>query len=204
MFCIQGTSEDAATENEYTGGIFLERKIDLTSYIRWWGPKKTRRSDPITKSSEETHGNSDAGSELKTFEWPSQHTEPYQLPSLGLSHKGKPFASAVSACSILAQSAAFKKMQEKASESHDVDQKNNIGHEKTILKLSNVGGSERSGVALSLGEMPLQKPPYNPLAPFLSAPLLTNCNNIDPLPDSAFWTNLIQPTGLSLGPTVSI
>ncbi|RWR92001.1 AP2-like protein ethylene-responsive transcription factor isoform X2 [Cinnamomum micranthum f. kanehirae] len=195
------TSEDAATENEYTGTFFLERKIDLTNYIRWWGPKKIRRSDPITKSSDETHGISDAGSELKTFEWPLQHTEPYQLPSLGLSCKGKPFASAMSACRILAQSSAFKKLQEKASEAQDDgEHKNNIGHEKTVLKLSSVGGSESSGVGLSLGEMPLQKTPY-PLGPFLSAPLLTNCNNIDPSPDSAFWTNLIQPTGLSLSTT---
>eukprot|EP00268_Persea_americana_P007733 TRINITY_DN12962_c0_g1_i2.p1 TRINITY_DN12962_c0_g1~~TRINITY_DN12962_c0_g1_i2.p1 ORF type:complete len:123 (+),score=24.16 TRINITY_DN12962_c0_g1_i2:2968-3336(+) len=106
----------------------------------------------------------------------------------------------MSACRILAQSAAFKKMQEKASEAQDGEHTNNIGHEKTVLKLSSVGGSESSGVGLSLGEMPLQKTSY-PLGPFLSAPLLTNCSNIDPSPDSAFWTNLIQPTGLSLSTT---
>lgn len=191
------TSEDAATENEYVGGLCLERKIDLTNYIRWWGPKKVRR-DSISKSSEETHGITDAGSELKTFEWPMQHTEPYQLPSLGLSRKGKSCVSAMSACSILSQSDAFKKMQERISETNEEEvHKNSVGLEKSIPKLATVGTNERPGVSLGLGELPLQRTPY-PLVPFLSAPLTTNCNTIDPLPDQTFWTSLVQPTGLPL------
>nr|CAB3461613.1 unnamed protein product [Digitaria exilis] len=32
-------------DGKFAGGFGLERKIDLTNYIRWWLPKKTRQSD---------------------------------------------------------------------------------------------------------------------------------------------------------------
>ncbi|XP_058084236.1 AP2-like ethylene-responsive transcription factor At2g41710 [Magnolia sinica] len=192
------TSEDAATESEYATGFCLERKIDLTNYIRWWGHNKIRRAETATKSSEESHGISEyVGGELKTLEWPIQHTEPYQLPSLGLPRKGPVRASA---CSILSQSAAFKNLQVKTSETQDGRQKNKIGYEKAVPKLITIGGREKSGVASGLSDLPLQR--TYPLNPLLSAPSLTNCSTIDPLPDPTFWSSLIPPTGLSLTTTL--
>ncbi|KAJ6824374.1 AP2-like ethylene-responsive transcription factor [Iris pallida] len=73
-------SMDAAAEGKYAaGGFSMERKIDLTPYIKWWMPKKSCPSE-----SEE-----DFRRELRALECTSvQPTEPYQLPSLGLPQKG--------------------------------------------------------------------------------------------------------------------
>ncbi|KAL8261645.1 hypothetical protein R6Q59_025694 [Mikania micrantha] len=83
--------DDATTESEYVGGFCMDRKIDLTPYIKWWGPNKSCQAESQGKSSDETkHGSSeDTGIENKTPEWVTQPTEPYQLPRLGVSHEGK-------------------------------------------------------------------------------------------------------------------
>lgn len=202
-----GTGED---EGEYSGGFCIERKIDLTPYIKWWGPNKSRQSDSLSKSSEETkHGHSDdIGSELKTLEWAIQPTEPYQMPRLGMFHKGKKKGS-LSAMSILSRSAAYKSLQEKASKKQenktDNDENENkctiskMDYGKAVEKSSHDGRSEGLGVALGAGGggLPLQRNMY-PLAPFLSAPLLTSYNTIDPLSDPVLWTTLVPvlPPGL--------
>ncbi|KAJ6825613.1 AP2-like ethylene-responsive transcription factor [Iris pallida] len=102
-------SMDAAAEGKYAaGGFSMERKIDLTPYIKWWMPKKSCPSE-----SEE-----DFRRELRALECTSvQPTEPYQLPSLGLPQKGKPAPTrGLSASSILSKSMAFKNFVDKFSE----------------------------------------------------------------------------------------
>ncbi|KAK2997264.1 hypothetical protein RJ639_025130 [Escallonia herrerae] len=204
---------DDATESEYGGSFGLDRKIDLTSYIKWWGPNRTRHLDSHAKSLEETkHGCSeDIGSELKALEWGMQPTEPYQMPSLGVPQEGKKHKRPiVSAMSILSRSAAYKSLQEKASKDNEIDTENDENENKnTISKKSygkavekslfDDGGTERLGVALEMDAvLPVQRNAYT-LAPFLSAPLLTNYNSIDPLTDPALWTSLVPvlPTGSS-------
>ncbi|TQE11780.1 hypothetical protein C1H46_002622 [Malus baccata] len=49
-----GTGIDPATESEFLGAFCIERKIDLTSYIKWWGPNRSRQGETGMKSSEET------------------------------------------------------------------------------------------------------------------------------------------------------
>ncbi|KAI8562299.1 hypothetical protein RHMOL_Rhmol03G0023400 [Rhododendron molle] len=206
------TGEEAATESEYAGGFCLDRKIDLTPYIKWWGPNKSRQSDSLTKSSEEIkHGHSeDIGNELRTLEWAIQPTEPYQMPRLGIFHKGKKKNdSTFSAMSILSRSAAYKSLQEKAlkkkEKQTEVDENENkctiskMDYGKAVEKSSHGGTSEGLGVALDAGAgLSLQRNLY-PLAPFLTSPLLTNYNAIDPLSDPILWTTLapVLPTGLS-------
>ena len=206
---LKGMSDDAAAESEFLGGFCMERKIDLTGYIKWWGPNKTRQSESLAKSSEETKQGcgEDIGSELKALEWAIQPTEPYQMPRLGTPHEGrKQKCSTVSALGILSQSAAYKSLEEKASKKQektiDNENKNKINkmdYGKAVEKsTSHDVGSERPGVALGLGgEFSLQRNVY-PLTPLLSAPLLTNYNTVDPLVDPILWTSLIPslPTGL--------
>ncbi|KAM7505448.1 hypothetical protein LguiB_004352 [Lonicera macranthoides] len=204
--------DDASTENEYLGGFCIDRKIDLTSYIKWWAPTRTRQEE--TKSE-------DIGSELKTLEWAMQPTEPYQMPCLAVSNDRKNTkGSKVSAMSILSRSAAYKSLQEKASKKKEIsviendenENKNAINkmdYGKAVEKsLSHDGsGSERLGVALGMsgGLSSLQRNAY-PLAPFLSAPLLTSYNAIDPLVDPILWTSLVNvlPTGTSRAAEVRI
>ncbi|KAJ6700011.1 hypothetical protein OIU79_013119 [Salix purpurea] len=209
--------DDQAAESEYS--FCIERKIDLTGYIKWWGSNKTRLAESMSKSSEDTkHGCADdIGSELKTSEREVQCTEPYQMPRLGLSVEGKRHkGSKISALSILSQSAAYKNLQEKASkkqetgpENDENENRNNINkmdHGKAVEKsTSHDSNSERLGAALGMtGGLSLQRNAY-PLTPFLSAPLLTNYNTIDPLVDPILWTSLVPslPTGLSRNPEVT-
>ncbi|XP_011048068.1 PREDICTED: AP2-like ethylene-responsive transcription factor At2g41710 isoform X2 [Populus euphratica] len=208
--------DDQAAESEYS--FCIERKIDLTGYIKWWGSNKTSLAESMTKSSEDTkHGCADdIGSELKTTEREVQCTEPYQMPRLGLSVEGKRHkGSKISALSILSQSAAYKNLQEKASkkqetvtENDENENRNNINkmdHGKAVEKsTSHDSNSERLAAALGMtGGLSLQR--NVPLTPFLSAPLLTNYNTIDPLVDPILWTSLVPalPTGLSRNPEVT-
>ncbi|KAH7854103.1 hypothetical protein Vadar_010135 [Vaccinium darrowii] len=204
--------EEAATESEYAGGFCIDRKIDLTPCIKWWGPNKSRQSDSLAKSSEETkHGHSeDIGNELKTLEWAIQPTEPYQMPRLGIFRKEiKKKDSKFSAMSILSRSAAYKSLQDKALKKKEKQTENDENEDKCMIsrmdygkeveKSSHGGRSEGLGVILDAGGgLSLQRNLY-PLAPFLTAPLLTNYNAIDPLSDPILWTALapVLPTGLS-------
>lgn len=212
--------DDTTKENDYIGGFCIERKIDLTGYIKWWGTNKTRQAEAGTKSSEETKNAcpEDIGSELKTSEWAVQPTEPYQMPRLGTSLEGtKCKGSSVSALSILSRSADFKSLQEKAlkkqeqnSDNDENENKNTINkmdHGKAAEKSVNHDtGGDRLGAAMGMtgGLSSLQKNVY-PLTPFLSVPLLTNYNTIDSLVDPVLWTSLVPalPTGPSRNPEVT-
>ncbi|KAK7336541.1 hypothetical protein VNO77_17084 [Canavalia gladiata] len=205
--------DDSAAESEYASSFCIERKFDLTSHIKWWGSSKSQQSDAGTRLSEEKKLGSagDICNELKQLEQKVQHTEPYQMPELGrpLNEK-KPRSSSVSALSILSQSAAYKSLQEKASKrqenSTDNDENENkntvnkLDHGKAIEKpSSHDGGNDRVDIAMGMsGAMSLQRNVY-PLMPFLSAPLLTAYNTVDPLVDPVLWTSLapILPAGLS-------
>ncbi|KAK3217886.1 hypothetical protein Dsin_011856 [Dipteronia sinensis] len=206
--------EDPSTENEYLGGFCLERKIDLTNYIKWWGPNKSRQAESVAKSSEEAKQGytEDISGELKKSEWAIQCTEPYEMPRLGVSLQGKKNkGSAVSALSILSQSVAYKSFQEKALKKQEKNTDNDENENKNIINKMDYGkavekstshdggGSERLGAALGLsGGLSLQKNMF-PLTPFLSAPLLTNYNTMDQLVDPILWTSLVPalPTGLA-------
>ncbi|GFY96207.1 integrase-type DNA-binding superfamily protein [Actinidia rufa] len=198
----------------------LIEKIDLTAYIKWWGSGKSRQSDSLTKSSDETkHGHSDdIGSELKTLEWAIQPTEPYQMPRLGtLQERKNRKGSTLSALSILSRSAAYKNLQERAAKKQEKSIENDenenkcmiskMDYGKAVEKLSHDVRSEELEVALSVsGGLPLQRNMY-PLGPFLSAPLLTDSyNTIDPLSDPILWTTLVPvlPPGLSRSAEVGI
>ncbi|XP_057982082.1 AP2-like ethylene-responsive transcription factor At2g41710 [Malania oleifera] len=204
--------DDAVTESEYIGGFCIDRKIDLTNYFKWWGTNKSRQADSVMKSSEETkHGCSeDVGSELKSLEWTVQPTEPYQMPRLGTSHEGNRHKrSTASALSILSHSAAYKSLQERASKTQEKNTDNDENENKNNVSKIDYGkavekstshdcGSDRLGVALGMGGgLPIQRNML-PLAPFLSAPLLTNYNTVDPLTDPILWSSLVPvlPTGL--------
>ncbi|KAJ4837202.1 hypothetical protein Tsubulata_041761 [Turnera subulata] len=205
--------DDTAGESEYVGSFCIERRIDLTGYIKWWGSSKSRQSESASKASEETkHGCAeDVGGELKMAEWEVHRTEPYQMPRLGISLEGKKhIGSRVSALSILSQSAAYKHLQEKASKKQENNPDNDENENKNIINkmdhgkaieksASQDGRHEKLGTALGMTEgFSLQRNMY-PLTPFLSAPLLTNYSAIDPLVDPILWTSLVPvlPTGLS-------
>ncbi|CAL0310085.1 unnamed protein product [Lupinus luteus] len=208
-----GTGDDSAAESEYASGFCIERKIDLTGHIKWWGSNKGRQPDAGTRLSEEKkHGFAgDICSELKTLEQKVQPTEPYQMPELGRSHNEKKHrSSSVSALSILSKSAAYKSLQEKASKkrenSTDNDENENkntvnkLDHGKAVDKSSNHDGdNDRLDIAMGTsGASCLQRNVY-PSTPFLSAPLLTAYNTIDPsLVDPVLWTSLVPMLSASL------
>ncbi|KAK7396236.1 hypothetical protein VNO78_17098 [Psophocarpus tetragonolobus] len=205
--------DDSAAESEYVSGFCIERKIDLTSHIKWWGTNKTRHSDAGSRLSEEKKLGSagDICSELKQLEQKVQPTEPYQMPQLGRPHNEKKHrSSSVSALSILSQSSAYKSLQEKASKKQEIsidndenENKNTVNkldHGKAVEKPSNHDGSN-DGLDIAMGmsgTMSLQRNVY-PFTPFLSAPLLTGYNTVDPLVDPVLWTSLVPilPAGLS-------
>lgn len=192
----QGKGEDIPAEGDYPGGFSIERKLDLTGYIKWWGQNKIRQSEGGKHSSSE-----DIGTELKSLEREIQSTEPYQMPQLGTSYEAKKNkSSATSALSILSRSAAYKNMQERASKAkettNDNDEKENksyvskIDSGKAVQKTSDDAGIDRLGSTLGISGMPLHKNMF-PLSPLLTAPLLTTYNSIDPLADSILWTSLM-------------
>ncbi|CAI9090433.1 OLC1v1025203C1 [Oldenlandia corymbosa var. corymbosa] len=203
--------EDATAESEYIGGFCIDRKIDLTNYIKWWGTNKPRQLDSHTKSSEETkfQSSEDMNSELKSLDWTAQPTEPYQMPQLGVPREGKERkGSKVSAMSILSRSAAFKSLQEKGlkkketGENDENDDKNVINKKdngKGVEKSSHDDVGERLGAGIAIGGgFPVQRNSY-PLMPLLSAPLLTNYTSIDSLADPVLWNSLVSalPAGSS-------
>ncbi|KAJ7976762.1 AP2-like ethylene-responsive transcription factor family [Quillaja saponaria] len=197
------TGDDSAAESDYVSGFCVERKIDLTSYIKWWGSNKTRQSDGGAKSSEVKKQGfyGDIGSEIKTLEQEIT-VESFQMPHLGVPCEGnKKKGSTVPALSILLRSAAYKSLQEKASKKHenntDTDENENkstinkLDRGKAVEKCMNHdGGNESIQAALGMsGALSLQGNVF-PLTPFLSAPLLTNYSFVDPLVDPALWASL--------------
>ncbi|KAH0454743.1 hypothetical protein IEQ34_016667 [Dendrobium chrysotoxum] len=189
------TSRDPTTEGKYAGGFGMERKIDLTSHIRWWAPKKSRQ--PESGSSHE-----DVSRELRAVESSVQATEPYKLPLLGLPQKEKSQVRGTSACSILSRSAAFKNFMEKASQIQDTTTSKEPDQGKSIPHYFTSSELDSSGISMGFGELPIQRSQYS-LSPLLTAPLRTSWNPVDPIPDPVFWTSLVPPTGQSLTTAVS-
>ncbi|KAK8943251.1 AP2-like ethylene-responsive transcription factor [Platanthera zijinensis] len=198
------------------GGGFscMDRKIDLTSYIRWWAPKKQRQPELAAAISD------DAGRELRALESSVQATEPYKLPMLGAApQKGKSQARGVtsSACSsLLSKSAAFKNFMEKASQQIHNNNSSSSSKEpaeqgKSVPQFF-AAGSEvlddgSAGVTMGgFGELPSShRSHYSSLSPLLTAPLRTAWNTVEPpmMPDPVFWTSLVPPTAQSLAAATS-
>ncbi|GKU89854.1 hypothetical protein SLEP1_g3936 [Rubroshorea leprosula] len=204
--------DDPTAESDFLGSFPMERRIDLTNYIKWWGGNKARQAEPAKSSEETKHGcPEDIGNELKISEWGTKPTEPYQMPCLGTSLEGKKHkGSSVSALSILSQSAAYKSLQEKASKKQENNNENDENENKNTInkmdhgkaaekQVSHDSGSDRLGATLGMsGGLSLQRNMF-PLTPFLSAPLVTNYNTIDPMMDPILWTSLAPV--LSTGPS---
>ncbi|XP_010545448.1 PREDICTED: AP2-like ethylene-responsive transcription factor At2g41710 isoform X2 [Tarenaya hassleriana] len=178
-----GVDDERVTEGDFPGSFCLERKIDMTGYIKWWGVKKTRQTEDTKLE--------DIGRELKTLEPASLTTEPYKEPSLGVpcekrkeraSSSSSTSPSSSSALSILSQSPAYKNLQEKIKENDEnTDQKNIVQRDKSYGK-----AMEKKPV-VSHGSSGLC-----PITSILSAPLLTNCSPLDPLADAAVtWTPFV-------------
>ncbi|XP_020087423.1 AP2-like ethylene-responsive transcription factor At2g41710 isoform X2 [Ananas comosus] len=186
------TSKDVMTDGNYAGSFVLERKIDLTNYIRWWLPKKARQSESASASEE-------VANELRNLESSIPPTEPYKLPSLGPQNL-KPRSGSLSACSILSQSDAYKNFMDKYSKLSE-EKEGVSGKETDLGKTVPIqfasSGFDGSVVSIGLAEFPAQKSPYM-LSPLLSAPLRTSWNPVDPITDPLFWTGLVSPTGQSL------
>ncbi|GER36818.1 AP2-like ethylene-responsive transcription factor [Striga asiatica] len=189
-------------------GYSTERKIDLSNHIKWWGANKSGQTDFRLRALDETNIGfpDDVASELKDLECSAgKPTEPYEMPRLGfpperLKHKK------ISALSTLLNSDAYKRLEEKVSKNKEKDENNENENKNNILDKIEVGktadrtchdgGSEgqEHGLAFGLGGgLSIHRNAY-PLTSLLSAPLITNYNgieSIDPLADSALWSNLI-------------
>ncbi|CAL1401751.1 unnamed protein product [Linum trigynum] len=207
-------------ENEYIGSFCMDRKIDLTSYIKWWAPSRIRQVDSISRSSEDPmHSSSDdVARELRTLEWAVQPTEPFQMPQLGVS--SEPKKRKVSALSILSQSAAYKNLQDKASqrtENNDVNENKTMINkmdygkaavdDKSTMSHGNSSSDSRAGAGLGMSPAALSlHGNMYPLTSFLSGQLVNNYNGgVDPLEDPLLWTSLVPvlPPGISRNPEVT-
>ncbi|KAL0910933.1 hypothetical protein M5K25_019029 [Dendrobium thyrsiflorum] len=189
------TSRDPTTEGKYAGAFGMERKIDLTSHIRWWAPKKSRQPESVSS-------HEDVSRELRAVESSVQATEPYKLPLLGLPQKEKSQVRGTSACSILSRSAAFKNFMEKASQIQDSTTSKEPDKGKSIPHFFASSELDSTGITMGFGELPIQRSQYS-LSPLLTAPLRTSWNPVEPIPDPVFWTSLVPPTGQSLTTAVS-
>ncbi|CAL9041878.1 AP2-like ethylene-responsive transcription factor SMOS1 isoform X1 [Musa acuminata AAA Group] len=175
------TSSDAATDGRFAGIAGLERKVDLTSYIKWWMPKKARQ--PESASPVE-----DVGRELRMLECSVQPTEPYKLPSLGLPGRGDA-PQRLSACSILSRSDSFKSFLHKSLNSGDIKDDGShkmMDHEKSVPLLYSGCGLGISGVSVALNELPVPRTAYQ--MALLSAPLRSSYP-IDPASEPLLWTS---------------
>ncbi|GAB2233269.1 hypothetical protein Droror1_Dr00002488 [Drosera rotundifolia] len=205
-----GVSDEVECGN--AGGFCMERKIDLTTYITWWC--KPHQPDPVSKSSAKQVSTDDVCIELRLLEQRALNSEPYQLPRLGMSHESKKAKknSSVSALSILSRSAAYKHLEEIASKTKETIVENDE-HEKKgdINKLECGGGVEKlmdqvdvgieaveDAGAFGLNGAGLLRNGFD-FPSFMSAPLFTDYNPIDHLPDPAIWSSLatILPSGTS-------
>lgn len=101
----QGTANSPSIESKYVGNVItMDGKVDMTSYISWWSPK--RHHQQPEKNTKAHH---------PIFESLKQHQpiEPYQFPIIGASHGSE--HSAVSALTILSQSDALTNFLQKFS-----------------------------------------------------------------------------------------
>uniref|UniRef100_A0A0D9WG28 AP2/ERF domain-containing protein n=1 Tax=Leersia perrieri TaxID=77586 RepID=A0A0D9WG28_9ORYZ len=174
--------KDIMLDGKFAGTFGLERKIDLTNYIRWWLPKKTRQPD-TSKVEEITD-------EIRAIESSMQQTEPYKLPSLGLHFK--PSSEGLSACDILSQSDAFKSFSVKSTKlSEECTFSKEIEEGKTITPVP-ATGHDTTAVDMNVNELLVQRAPYT-LAP-VTAQMKNTWNPADPSADPLFWSNFILPS----------
>ncbi|KAM0874096.1 hypothetical protein ACQ4PT_037661 [Festuca glaucescens] len=177
--------KDIALDGKFVGSLGLERKIDLTNYIRWWVPKKARQSD--TSKAEEV------ADEIRAIESSMQLTEPYKLPSLGPSSHSKSTSVGLSACSILSQSDAFKSFMEKSTKlSEECTFSKEIDEAKIVAPLP-VTGHDTSAVGINMNGLLVQRAPYT-LAPVVPTTMRSTWNSADPSTDHLFWSNFILPS----------
>ena len=172
-------------DGKFAGSFGLERKIDLTNYIRWWAPKKSRQSD--TSKSEEV------ADEIRAIESSMQLTEPYKLPSLGPSSDLKPSSVGLSACSILSQSDAFKSFLEKSTKlSEECTFSKEIDEAKVVVSVP-ATGHDTSAVGINMNGLLVQRAPYT-LAPVMPTTMKSTWNPADHSADHLFWSNFILPS----------
>uniref|UniRef100_A0ACD5TAI7 Uncharacterized protein n=1 Tax=Avena sativa TaxID=4498 RepID=A0ACD5TAI7_AVESA len=177
--------KDIALDGKFPGSFDLERKIDLTNYIRWWLPKKARQSD--TSKAEEV------ADEIRAIESSMQLTEPYKLPSLGPSSHSKPSSVGLSACSILSQSDAFKSFLEKSTKlSEECTFSKEIDEAKIVASVP-ATGHDTSAVGINMNGLLVQRAPYT-LAPVMPSTMKSTWNPADPSADHLFWSNFILPS----------
>lgn len=192
------SNADASAEGKYGSGTFgVERKIDLTPYIKWWTPKKSHQADCTEELSRE----------LRALECSSSSSEPYKLPTLGLPKTKSNTASqkGLSACDILSKSAAFKNFVEKSSAIQETTiacSSKEMDHGKGVAPLlfpsvNDLEFSKPVGIAMGMSDLPVQRAPYT-LSPIFSHSLKNNWNAVDSVPDPLFWSSLVQPSGQSV------
>lgn len=209
---------ETATPSGSVSGFCIESKIDLTSYIKWWGASRDHPAESTSKLADETKRfTDDISSELKILESATQPTEPYQMPQLGNLHgRGNSAPSSNSAMSILSRSTAFRNLQEKVSKQKEIIRENDENENKSNIARLNHGkeidkssgpeheNNESITVALAIGEGTSCQRIMYPLGQVLSAPNSSGYN-IDPLTDSAIWSSLVptSSSGLPLASEVS-
>lgn len=177
--------KDIMLDGKFAESFGLERKIDLTNYIRWWLPKKTRQSD--TSKTEEI------ADEIRAIESSMQQTEPYKLPSLGLGSPSKPSSVGLSACSILSQSDAFKSFLEKSTKlSEECTLSKEIVEGKTVASVP-ATGYDRGAININMNELLVQRSTYS-MAPVMPTPMKTTWSPADPSVDPLFWSNFVLPS----------
>ncbi|XP_062181179.1 AP2-like ethylene-responsive transcription factor SMOS1 [Phragmites australis] len=177
--------KDITLDGKFAGSFGLERKIDLTNYIRWWLPKKARQSD--TSKAEET------ADDIRAIESSMQRTEPYKLPSLGLCSHSKPSPVGLSACSILSQSDAFKSFLEKSTKlSEECTLSKEMAEVKAVASVP-ATGHDTMAVNINMNELLVQRAPYT-IAPVMPTPMKSTWSPADTSVDPLFWSNFILPS----------
>ncbi|KAJ3676268.1 hypothetical protein LUZ60_003680 [Juncus effusus] len=154
----------------------IDRKIDLSNYIKWWQPKKQRQLD--ASSSNPT--GEDLTSEIKSLESSISADEPFKLPSL--SSKPNP-SSNISLCDVLSKSDSYKKFVDKVAKMPEgKDESGNLTSGAQFSNNNNDSNNNNNNNNMGYS-----------LTNLLSAPLRTSWNNaMDPSSDPFFWTSLVS------------
>ncbi|KAK8962027.1 AP2-like ethylene-responsive transcription factor [Platanthera guangdongensis] len=175
------------------GGGFtcLDRKIDLTSYIRWWAPKKQRQPELAAATISD-----DAGRELRALESSFKRRSHISFPC-SAQHLKK--GNLKHGASQQIQNNNSSSSKEPAEQGKSVPQFFAAGSE--------VLDDGSAGVTMGgFRELPSShRSHYSSLSPLLTAPLRTAWNTVEPpmMPDPVFWTSLVPPTAQSLAAATS-
>ncbi|KAK3138891.1 hypothetical protein QOZ80_5AG0374770 [Eleusine coracana subsp. coracana] len=184
-----GYGKDVTLDGKFAGSFGLERKIDLTNYIRWWLPKKARQSDTLKAD--------ELSDEIRAIENSMQRTEPYKLPSLGLCSYSNPSSVGISACSILSESDAFKNFLDKSTKlSEECSLSKEMVEGKAVASVP-ATGHDTTAVNMNMNELLVQRAPYT-MATVMPMPMKTTWSPADPSVDTLFWSNFILPSSQPL------